>query len=104
MIMASLVGLRFWLAIALCAPPMSVQAQQGGLPTLVSPLKPLPPAPKLPLERLRLPPGFSIDLYVDSIVPDARFMALGRADEQATVVFVSSTTGSVRDWRRGRVC
>lgn len=101
--MASLAGLP-WpalrLAIALCTLAMSVQAQSD-LPTLVSPLKPLPPAPPLPLERLTLPPGFSIGLFVDSIVPNARFMTLGRADGQATVVFVSSTTGQVSEssWR-----
>lgn len=84
------------LAVVLCALASHVQAQQGGaLPALVSPQEPLPPAPPLPLERVRLPPGFAIGLYADSVVPNARFMALGQANDQATVVFVSSTTGQV---------
>lgn len=54
----------------------------------------LPPAPNLPLDRITLPPGFSISLYVDSTFP-ARFFALGKADTNNTVVFVSSTKGTV---------
>lgn len=54
----------------------------------------LPPAPNLPLNSITLPPGFSISLYVDATFP-ARFFALGKADGNATVVFVSSTKGKV---------
>lgn len=58
-------------------------------------------APRLPLDRIRLPPLFSIDLYVDASFP-ARFMELGQADVNATVVYVSSTTGTVRRGRASR--
>lgn len=55
---------------------------------------PLPAAPRLPLGRVKLPPGFSISLYSPYTHP-ARFMALGQADSNTTVVFVSSTEAGV---------
>ncbi|PSC76447.1 sorbosone dehydrogenase [Micractinium conductrix] len=54
----------------------------------------LNPAPKLPLATIKLPPGFSISLYVNASFP-SRFLALGQSDENATVVFVSSTSQGV---------
>lgn len=47
-------------------------------------------ATDLPLDTIRLPPGFSIDLYSPDSFP-ARFLALGQSDANATVVYVSST-------------
>lgn len=50
----------------------------------------------LPLERLRLPPGFSAELYTEEHVKSARHMALGLAQGNMTIVYVSSVeTGSV---------
>jgi hypothetical protein len=51
-------------------------------------------APDLPLDTITLPPGFSISLWTPATFP-ARFMALGKADDNGTVVFVSSTTSVV---------
>jgi len=66
---------------AACAQPTQQQGTAGALP----------PAPKrLPLNEVVLPPGFSIELYVDATFP-ARFLALAKSDGNATVVFVSST-------------
>lgn len=70
-------------------------AASAQLPSLEAPPLPLPPALRLPLEQIKLPTPFSISLYVDTVVPNARFMALGKADGNATVVFVSSIDGNV---------
>ena len=53
-------------------------------------------APTLPLDTIRLPPGFRIELYVNATVP-TRFMALGQADQNAgtSIVYVSSTDAGV---------
>lgn len=49
----------------------------------------------LRLDRIRLPPGFEIELYTDesTFIP-TRFLALGRADEEATIVFASTSEES----------
>ena len=54
----------------------------------------LPPACRwrpadLRLDRIRLPPGFAIEQYADGFIP-ARFLALGLAEEGATVVYAST--------------
>jgi hypothetical protein len=53
-------------------------------------------APSLPLDTIRLPPGFRVELYVNFTVP-TRFLALGRADSKAgtNTVYVSSTDAGV---------
>ena len=53
-------------------------------------------APTLPLDTIRLPPGFRIQLYVNATLP-TRFLALGRSDPKAgtSVVYVSSTDAGV---------
>lgn len=67
-------------------PPGIEQTQPEDLPTAR-------PGP-LRLDTISLPPGFKIEMFVDDIIP-ARFMALGQADEQATVVYVSTSAQSV---------
>ncbi|MGH8796185.1 MAG: hypothetical protein ACREXI_03945, partial [Caldimonas sp.] len=46
-------------------------------------------AAALPLEMLRVPPGFHVELLTDA-VPNARAMALGRHDGARGVVYVGS--------------
>lgn len=96
------------LTFLLLAAIAAASAQQ--LPTRATAERSLPP-PLLPLpdpttssgrrsllatrlDQIRLPPLFRISLYASGF--PARFMALGRADADATVVFVSSTTDRVR--------
>lgn len=74
--------------------------QCGARPAQAALPPPLPPAPRLPLGRVKLPPGFSIRLFSPYTFP-ARFMALGQADGNATVVFVSSTDAGVVRRRSG---
>ena len=50
-------------------------------------------APRLPLDRIQLPPLFSISLYADAQF-QACFLALGRADASTTVVYVSSSSST----------
>lgn len=50
----------------------------------------------LRLDRLRLPPGFAAELYTDeSLFLPARFLALGRANANATVVYASTSEEGV---------
>lgn len=81
------------LLIGFALPIVAPDAAQPGLPA-ASGGRRLQAAPRLPLDRIRLPPLFSIDLYVDASFP-ARFMELGQADANATVVYVSSTQDKV---------
>jgi glucose/arabinose dehydrogenase len=55
---------------------------------LVAPVAATWAAAALPLERIQLPPGFSIELWAR--VDNAREMALGRADASGGTVFVGS--------------
>ena len=48
----------------------------------------------LPLDKLRLPAGFRVELLTDA-VPDARQMALGGHDDKSGIVYVGSTSGKV---------
>lgn len=49
----------------------------------------------LPLQLVKLPPGFSISLYANASIP-ARFFAVGnRGRAKPTIVYVSSNSGSV---------
>src|SRR5258706_9026792 len=48
------------------------------------------PAQRLPLERIKLPPGFEISVFADG-VPDARSLALGRNN----VLFVGTRADRV---------
>ncbi|KAL4422819.1 hypothetical protein ABPG75_009016 [Micractinium tetrahymenae] len=75
-------------------PDAAAPSPSSGAPSTGGSGATLPPAPDLPLDRITLPPGFSISLYVDATFP-ARFFALGKTDANATVVFVSSTKGTV---------
>ena len=55
----------------------------------------LPAQGALPLDKLRLPPGFQVELVTDA-VPNARQMALGRsADGKSTVYVGSRSAGKV---------
>jgi glucose/arabinose dehydrogenase len=48
----------------------------------------------LPLDKLRLPAGFRVELLTDA-VPDARQMSLGAHDGKTGIVYVGSTSGKV---------
>jgi glucose/arabinose dehydrogenase len=85
------------LALLLVIAAAAARVAQGAAPLpaglALAPPSPLPtsrPAP-LRLEDIRLPPGFNISLYIDEadFIP-ARNMALGKADGEATVVYVST--------------
>ena len=86
------------LAVPITAPDAAQLA-----PPVASGGRRLQAAPRLPLNRIRLPPRFSIDLYVDASFP-ARFMELGQADANATVVYVSSTQDKVGQAGQEVVC
>lgn len=89
--LASVLQIAFWLLIVAPAAGQQVPPGAGG----GSGGRRLQAAPSLPLDRIRLPPLFSIDLFVDASFP-ARFMELGQADVNTPVVYVSSTTDTVR--------
>ncbi|PRW57690.1 sorbosone dehydrogenase [Chlorella sorokiniana] len=82
------------LALPIVAPAAAQPALPGAGGGSGGSRRHLQAAPRLPLDRIRLPPLFSIQLYVDASFP-ARFMELGQADANATVVYVSSTTGTL---------
>ncbi|TMG79690.1 MAG: sorbosone dehydrogenase family protein [Betaproteobacteria bacterium] len=64
---------------------------QTGFACLAIALPQAAPAQRLPLERIKLPPGFEIGVFADE-VPDARSLALGKGK----VLFVGTrTNGSV---------
>ena len=50
----------------------------------------------LPLEEIKLPPGFSIALYTDQPVPNARVIVRSEADNGgATIVYAGTTKAGV---------
>jgi len=56
-------------------------------------LGPVMAAPELPLDRIKLPPGFAIEVWARA--DSARQMALGRVDSKGGTVFVGSRAGKV---------
>ena len=69
----------------------SAAALQTGFACLAIALPQAAPAQRLPLERIKLPPGFEIGVFAEE-VPDARSLALGKGK----VLFVGTrTNGSV---------
>ncbi len=52
-------------------------------------------APNLPLEKIKLPPGYKIELYVQDSIPGARSLVLSPARANGVIVFVGSTAGKV---------
>lgn len=84
---------RSLLAVALCIVCRHALADAGAGDG--GPGGGLPPAPQLPLQLLRLPPGFRAQIYVNATVSRARMMALGQNNGSSTVVYVSSTGSAV---------